>query len=95
MFTIVNQSSKQIGIEIYYYKNHEIKCECMFVKPVSEKIQIEISDVYQLIFFYEGRFHQIAQELLDKKIKSIEFPFFTARFEFTDTIQLTLVNSEV
>lgn len=94
MLSIKNQTNNQIGIELYYYKDDEIKCDCMFMKSSGET-QISISNLYEIVFFCNGRFHTIAHTLLDKKIKSVEFPFFTAYLDFTDIIQLRLVNSEV
>lgn len=92
--SIKNQTKNQIGIELYYYKEDEIKCDCMFMKSSSET-QIPIVDLYEIVFFCNGRFNTVSHTLLEKKIKSVEFPFFTAYFQFTDTFQLTLTNSEV
>lgn len=94
MLSIKNQTNNQIGIELYYFKDDEIKCDCMFMKSASET-QISVVDLYEIVFFCNGRFNTFSHTLLEKKIKSVEFPFFTLTIEFMDTIQLTLINSEV
>jgi hypothetical protein len=87
---VVNELDSAAGIEIYYYQGDEIKCECQLVKSVERVYPVEY-DIYQVIVFYDRRFHHITRELLDKKIKSIDFPYFSVKLTHNkSTTLLTL-----
>ena len=93
MLAVNNHLSKSIWIEIYHYEEDAVKCEFL---NVDEKGEIAVSDIYKIVVFYERRFHEIPSELLNKKIRRVEFPFFMVNLEYAkDTIQLTLLNYEV
>lgn len=92
IYIVDNQLPQEVGIEIYYFHENEVKCECEFISSCNENYTVNIEyDVYQISFFYLGRFHYVSKELLNRKIKSIEFPFFLVNLNYQlNEIKITL-----
>lgn len=88
--TFHNRQLSQIGLEIYYEDEDEIMCDGHLVeKECVEKFDMR-SSIYQIIIFYLGRFHYISQDLLNKRIKKIAFPFCSILLEYDDGLTMSL-----
>ena len=88
--TFHNRQLSQIGLEIYYEIENEIICDCHLIeKEYIEKLDMH-SNIYQIVIFYLGRFHYISQDLLNKRIKKITFPFCSVLLDYADGLAITL-----
>ena len=92
-FIVDNQLPGTVGLEIYYWQGDEIKCDCRclaMIPELEENIRMDPVeyDVYQIVLFYSGRFHYVYRELLDKKVKSIEFPFLSIDLDHSKSVSL-------